>query len=61
MKFVVSGPVAIATSKGDVEPGDTLDEADLPEYVNLGALLTAGHLAPEKKKAAGSGGSRASS
>lgn len=53
MKYKVSGQVPIATTKGDVEPGGTVDEKDLPEYVNVGALLAAGHLGPEKKAASG--------
>jgi hypothetical protein len=58
MKYTVNGPVPVATAKGDVDPGGTLDAKDLPEYVNVDALVAAGHLGPEKKAA--SGGSQGS-
>ena len=61
MKYTVAGQVPIATSKGDVEPGGTVDEKDLPEYVNVDALVAAGHLGSEKKAAAGGGQGSASS
>lgn len=61
MKYTVTGRVPIATSKGDIEPGGTIDAADLPEYVNVDALVAAGHLGPEKKKATGGGQGSASS
>jgi hypothetical protein len=51
MKYTVAGKVSIATSKGDVEPGGTVDEKDLPEYVAVGPLLAAGHLEPTDDKA----------
>lgn len=56
MKFTVIGPVPIATSKGDVDPGGTLDAEDLDERTNLLALVKAGHLELlDEKKAAASG------
>lgn len=56
MKYTVTGRVPIATNRGDVEPGGTVDTADLPEYVNVDALVAAGHLGPDKKKPAAGGG-----
>lgn len=55
MEYKVTGQQPIATSKGDVEPGGTLDGEDLAEYVNVDALVSAGHLkAVEDKPPAGS-------
>lgn len=59
MKYEVIGPMPIATlKKGDVDPGGTVDSADMDERTNFDALVAAGHLKPaddkpEEKKAAG--------
>jgi hypothetical protein len=48
VKYQVTGPVPIATSKGDVEPGKSLDDGDLDPRTNVKALVAAGHLKPVK-------------
>jgi hypothetical protein len=52
MKYQVIGPLPIATNKGDVEPGKTVDSADMDERTNFDALVAAGHLEPADDKPA---------
>lgn len=53
MKYEVIGPQPIATlEKGDVEPGKTVDSADMDERTNFDALVAAGHLKPVDDKPA---------